>query len=219
MKGLYYFLLTFLYVLPLQASNRACANAADGQDLVHVRYNYGTLGLDVTKTNQEISNICHGDAAGCFHRNLGYMHSIKVSDKEFQARSEKCAAPEIEVTYDFSGAVIYVTKDYPPCATRAVFRHELQHFMIWKTSREWFLKDLRYSLKQAAIKQAVSCPNNGLCRTNSYHAIQVVAKQVENRWSKIEEQQHTLLDDIDHSDEYDVNYTVCTPYSLEVNLF
>ncbi len=218
MKGILFFSALLLYAAPLRATSYICSTAANDQDLVHIRYKYGTLKLDASKTTQEVSEICHDRAAGCFVY-CGFAGSISVKDKVFQAQGVKCVVPEVEVTYDFSGRVIYVTKEYTPCGTRAVFRHEMQHFMIWKTATEWFLKDLRFSLNQAVRKQAVICPKKGVCSANSYDVLKSVKAQVEKRWININRKQQDLLDEVDHDMDNDVNYTVCAPYSLEVKLF
>ncbi|MBR6355659.1 MAG: hypothetical protein IKR92_02285 [Alphaproteobacteria bacterium] len=219
MKGLWIFLATFLYALPLFAAERACADSALKENLVHISYNYGELGFDASKTTNEISQICQDNAAGCFRRNGG-VRTLEVKDKSFNVGRTRCIAPEIWVTYDFSGSAIFITKEYSPCSTRAVFRHELQHFLIWKTSRDWFLRHLQHAMKKMAQDLAFPCPSNTTrCSTNGYRSVKRAVEQVEDSWKKIEEGQHNLLDKVDHSDKDEVNYTVCAPYSLKVDLF
>lgn len=218
MLGRLFFLAIFLHTVPVAAADSVCRQVAEDQDFVHIRYNYGELGFDATKSLQEIDQICEDNAAGCFHGNFG-VRRLKVSDKTLRVRRDICVIPEVDITYDFSGATVYITRDYSSCATRAVLRHELQHFMIWKTAKEWFLKDLRYSLKQAVRDRVISCSHNERCSTVSYATLEKVVTQVETRWKKIETQYQTLLDTVDHSETEEVNYTVCAPYSLKVGLF
>ena len=218
MKGLLLILALFLYAHPSVAANYSCQKAAQSQNLVHIQYNYGKLGLDVSRTANEISQICQDNAAGCFHKKNAYRN-LTVKDTFFQAGSETCIAPSVDVFYNFSGSTIFVTKEYSPCATRAVFRHELQHFMIWKEAKEWFLKDLRYTLNQAVLKFASSCSGVGRCSTDSETKIRGMVAQVERRWNNIENQNQIMLDEIDHSVTDEVNYTVCAPYSLKVSSF
>ena len=218
MKGLLLILAFLLYAQPSGAANYPCQRAAQNKNFVRIWYNYGTLGLDVSKTENEISRVCQDNAAGCFHR-TPEKRRIAVSDTFFQAGSEKCVAPTVDIIYDFGGSTIFVTKEYSPCATRAVFRHELQHFMIWKEAKEWFLKDLRYSLNQTVLKFVASCSGVGRCSTASESKIRAVVAQVEKRWNNIENENQVRLDEVDHSVTDEVNYTVCAPYSLKVSSF
>ena len=117
------------YAAQAAAASYVCQQAADKEDLVHIRYNYGELGFDPSKSLQEINRICQDNAAGCFQGNTG-VRRLSVRDKTLRVNREKCVVPEVDVAYDFSGTMLYITKEHPPCAPRAVLRHEFQHFMI-----------------------------------------------------------------------------------------
>ena len=218
MKGLIIFCFCFLRTVALLAADESCKNIAKGKNIVNLSYNYGTLGFDVSKSVEEISAICTDNVAGCFVSNFG-KSSWTIEDKKITAGSYKCVVPVINITYDFSGAQIYTVNEGDACHKRAVLRHELQHFAIWKTSKEWFLKDLKYSLQNTALENAVHCPRAGRCRTNAEAVLEKVKLQVEQRWNKIERQNQLLLDQVDHSAKEQVNYPVCAPYSLKVDLF
>ena len=218
MKILFIFALSLFLILPKFSEAETCAQAASKENLVNLRYNYGTLGFDATKSTQEISAFCSDRAAGCFIHQSG-IGSWHVQDKIINIGGEDCVIPTVFVSYDFSGAKIYITKDHNPCEARAVLRHELQHFTIWKTSREWFLKDLKKSLQQAAAERARPCAPRVRCSTGSARALSKLINKVERRWYKIEERNQNLLDAADHSAVHQVNYPVCAPYSLKVGLF
>ena len=211
-------MLCFVQILPTFAAAETCAQAAMKEKLVNLSYNYGTLGFDASKSTQEVSALCSDSAAGCFVHQSG-IGNWRVQDKIINAGGKKCVIPVISISYDFSGATIYITREYNPCETRAILRHELQHFTIWKTSREWFLKDLKKSLQQAAAERAKPCAGGIRCSTGSLRALSAVINKVENRWSKMEERNQSLLDRVDHSAVHQVNYPVCAPYSLKVGLF
>lgn len=215
-------ILCFLYFLCFTLSTTAKANVCQSdeilQDNLKITFNYGKILFDVSKTTQEVSSICEDSAAGCFLRKEKGGKWI-VSDKIVKIGNQLCVVPHVSIIYDFSGSKIYVSREYDACKARAVLRHELQHFMIWKTSKEWFLKDLRYSLKNTIKKHAVLCSKNNSCSTHANSAISQTISQVEKRWEKIEEQNQYLLDSVDHSVTDQVNYPVCAPYSLRVNSF
>ena len=208
-----------MWISPTLAANGECVKAAMSQKLVNLRYKYGTLGFDASRTHQEVSSICSDNVAGCFiHRSLG-GGVWSIEDRSFDIGRQKCVAPVITISYDFSGANVYISRENNPCDMRAVLRHELQHFAIWKTTREWFLKDLKMSLLQTAAKRAKVCPQNGRCSTGSLRALSAAVNTVEKRWNNMENKNQELLDRVDHSAEQRVNYPVCAPYSLKVGLF
>lgn len=218
MKKFLWFCGFLCLALPATANNNLCQNAEVLKDAVKITYNYGELLFDASKTSQEISVLCQDNAAGCFqHKEKGGRWT--VVDTNVKVGNDVCVVPYINVTYDFSGSQIFITNEYDPCRTRAVLRHELQHFMIWKTTKEWFLKDLKYSLQNVVKNHAVLCPENNLCSTRASWQVRKTINQVERRWHKLEEQNQNLLDSTDHSATAQVNYPVCAPYSLRVGLF
>ncbi len=218
MRGLFIFILCFLISLPTYAANSVCEQVARTEKLVNLRYIYGTLGFDASKSEQEISALCTDNAAGCFLSQNG-VGTWSVTDKIVKSGNQNCVVPEINIEYDFSGARIYIMRDGDACRTRAVLRHELQHFTIWKTTREWFLKDLKQSLQQAAARLAVLCLPEKRCATDGMTYLSAVVQKVEQRWKNVERRNQDLLDSVDHSASQQVNYPVCAPYSLKVGLF
>lgn len=191
-----------------------CVRMAENMKLVTVNYNYGELRLDANNNTAEISQLCSDRAAGCFHGPSGLIINVDVTKVDVGA---SCQAFQIAVNYDFSGSKIYVTNEYNPCNTRAVLRHELQHFMIWKTSKEQLVRETKIALKRWSIQNIERIGDEE--RNTKNHAQGEVYKIVNglmSKWAKLEADNDKVLDDTDHDTTTEVNYSVCSQYELEI---
>lgn len=215
------FLLSVFIILETAASKvsaddhipLSCVRMAEKMKLVTVNYNYGELRLDASKNTAEVSEMCHDRAAGCFHNSSGTIGNVSVSKVDV---GSSCQAYHITVDYDFSGRVIYVTNEYNPCNTRAVLRHELQHFMNWKTSKEQLIRETKIALKRWSIEnmeQINSDASNS--RIYALREVYKIINRLMEKWFKVNEENDRMLDDTDHDKQTEVNYSVCAPYELQ----
>ena len=217
MFGRYLFLLGLSLSAVLFASSATaavsvsakCMEEAQKNPLVTLRYNYGGLSFDNTKSTQQISQSSGGNAAGCFHHNFG-KYSVQTTDKIVTTGRGQCAIPQIMADFDFSGAKIEVTSEYNSCKARSVLRHELQHFTIWKTAVEEMLEELKTELKKLALSKIRECKNGEYCSTYMREAAFNKVNAIVDKWSKIAEMNNDRLDEVDHNDKLDFNYKSCS---------
>ena len=195
-----------------------CLRAAEKMKLVTVNYNYGELKFDASKTAAQISQVCSDQAAGCFYSTSGSFRNIAVTPIEVDGG---CRTFQIKVDFDFTGSVLYITNEYGPCETRAVLRHELQHFMNWKASKEQVIRETKIALKRWSIKNMKECKKENECSSADYRygatseAAQIVSNILE-KWNAIGEKNNIQLDAVDHNVDKEMNYSVCAAYSLKI---
>lgn len=185
-----------------------CAEAAQEIPMVTLRYKYGRLGFDSSKSTQQVSQICGDKAAGCFHHSFG-TYKVQYKSKTIKASSRTCAIPQIVVDFDFSGSEIYITKDYTSCMARAVLRHELQHFTIWKTATEEMLKELKIELKNTALRGVKKCKTGEYCYADWNKEMFGKVSEIWKKWEKISKMNNERLDEVDHNDSTDFAYKAC----------
>lgn len=192
----------------------SCVRAAERTKLVTVNYNYGNLEI-IPKNMQEISRLCSENAAGCFLSGTGFVSSIDTKDIKIGS----CMTKQITVNLDFTGSVLYITSDYDPCNARAVLRHELQHFMNWKTSKEQLIREIKIALKRWAINNMQECRNGKACSMpwHSEAEIRSIVSNAMSKWFELGQKNDKMLDSIDHDHHTEVNYSVCAPYSFKVS--
>ena len=190
---------------------KKCQEAARRADPVKITYNFGVLNLDYSKSTAEVSASCKGNAAGCFHGNGSC--SWNYGNKSLQIGDYTCSFPKAHVICDFSGTYIDLTGEYDGCKARAVLRHELQHFMIWKTSKDNMIKEMKVKGIEFSVKNAEVC--DGYCRYSA-DSLANMLRKITDKWKAIEDANDKRLDEVDNNYDKEVNYTVCAPYSLEV---
>ena len=209
------FLLMFLWILPAKAltPQQICQAEAQKINQVILRYKYGDLDL-VQKSSAEISAECGDNAAGCC-RAAGGRYTIYAKPKIIKVENTVCLIPVVSLDYDFSGTYIEVTNEYEPCKTRAVLRHELQHFMIWKTGRELQLKQTKKLLTELAQEKITACTSNADCNHNYLSEFKNLVNVIAEKWGRIIHANNVKLDENDHDFNKEVNYRVCLPYSFK----
>ena len=220
MRTLFFLLTAFMIFLPSAVRAEAvpqhvikkCQDAVRKANPVKITYNYGDLKLDHSKSSMEVSKDCGGDAAGCFHGIDGCMWSYTIDG--LQIGDYYCFFPKAQVNCDFRGVYIDVRNDYAGCNARAVLRHELQHFMIWKTAKDNMIKEMKIKGNEFAIQNAIVCKSS--CGNYSADALSNELGKIQEKWRKISDINDKLLDDVDHDYDKEVNYKVCAPYSLEI---
>jgi len=181
--------------------------------LVKLRYNYGILSLDNTKTTEQVSQICSDEATGCFHHNFGRF-ALRATRKVVDIGGKSCIIPQILLEADFSGEVIYIANENDSCRTRAVLRHELQHFTIWKTAVENWLNETAVELKRLALQDVQDC-NQKRCLFDIQDKSWQAATELNKKWSRISEMNNLRLDEVDHDNKAEFARAVCVPYSLK----
>ena len=217
----FFFFWALLWVLPANAKSpqQICQEKAAGVQQVNIRYKYGKLGLKQV-SSAEISANCGDNAAGCCHSSGG-KYFVQTTFKTIQSGEILCVVPIVNVDFDFSGTYIEITDEYDPCETRAVLRHELQHFMIWKTGHEQQLLQTREKLAQLARQRVVACVAGDDCDyPYSKDEFGNLVQKIATRWQRVIKANNKKLDENDHDFEKEVNYRVCMPYSVKkISLF
>lgn len=191
---------------------KRCQETVRKADPVKITYNYGDLRLDYNKNTAEVSASCKDNAAGCFHGKGSCSWSY--NNRSLQMGDYICSFPVAHVTCDFRGTYIDLTNEYEGCNARAVLRHELQHFMIWKTAKDNMIKEMKEKGTEFAIQSAEVC--EGYCRNNSEDNLAEILRKIDSKWNAIKNVNDKRLDDVDHDHDTEVNYKVCAPYSLKV---
>ncbi len=188
-----------------------CVETAKKMKLVSINYNNGNLMLDNTKTTAQVGQIC-GDrhAAGCFKSALKYEE--KTKKKVIPAGGQFCIIPHITVDYDFSGSTVYVTGDYKACPARALIRHELQHFTIWKTATEKLINEVGKGLRKLALQYVELCNDKQKCDIDLHNAAWGYTQKISNKWQQVAEINNNRLDEIDHQDESEFAYRACASW-------
>lgn len=189
-----------------------CREAVRKEDPVKIIYNYGELQLDYSKNTEEVSKSCGDRAAGCFHGHGGCQWDY--GSRSMQISDYMCTFPYATVTCDFGGTRIDMTREYSGCSARAVLRHELQHFTIWKTSKEQMLKEMKISGTNFALQNIKVCKE--YCNNSSGDELAVELERIASKWKEIEKVNDRQLDETDHDYDKEVGYTVCAPYSLKI---
>jgi hypothetical protein len=217
----FFFFWALLWVLPANAKSpqQICQEKAADVRQVNIRYKYGKLGLK-QKSSAEISAYCGDNAAGCCHSSGG-KYFVQTTFKTIQSGEILCVVPIVNVDFDFSGTYIEITDEYDACKTRAVLRHELQHFMIWKTGREQQLAQTREKLGQLARQRITACVAGDDCdyQYSNDEFVNLVQK-IAAKWQRVIKANNKNLDENDHDFKKEVNYRVCMPYSVEkISLF
>lgn len=209
--GFLFGLLLTLYAPSVTAADsvsQECLEEAQKIPLVTLRYNYGNLGFDNTKSMQQIARSCGGNAAGCFHHNFG-QYTVQTSDKTVTTSSGQCVIPQIMADFVFSGIRIDITREYNSCKARSVMRHELQHFMIWKTAVEEMFGELKVELRNLALSKLRECKKGEYCSSHMRGEAFDKTEAIVKKWSDIAELNNSRLDEVDHNDKTDFNYKAC----------
>ena len=185
-----------------------CVEAAKNMKLVSVNYNNGVLGLDNTKTTAQVGKIC-GDAhaAGCFKFSVKYEESTNV--KFADIHGHRCVIPHITVDYDFTGSTVYLTGEYKACPTRAVMRHELQHFTIWRTAAAQMISEVGNGLKNLALQYVERCSDVPKCGVDLHKSAWSYTQKISDKWQQIAEMNNNRLDQIDHQGKSEFAYRAC----------
>ena len=189
-----------------------CREVVRKENPVKIIYNYGELKLDYSKNTEEVSKSCGDRAAGCFHGRGGCGYNY--GNRSMQIGDYVCTFPYATVTCDFSGTYVDLTREYSGCSARAVLRHELQHFMIWKTAKEQMLKEMKISGTNFALQNIKVCKE--YCNNSSGDELAEELRKIASKWKEIRNVNDEQLDKIDHNHDMEVNYTVCAPYSLKI---
>lgn len=209
-----FFLLTFLWLLPISAQAlsplQECQKEAENIKQVNIRYKYGKLNL-LQKSTAEISASCGDQASGCFHSSGG-KYTIETTQKIINHNKTVCVIPIVYLDYNFSGSYVEITNEYNACKTRAVLRHELQHFMLWKTGIEQQLAQTQKLLKKLAWQKITACSEDTRCNANYFSEFKYLVQNTAEKWHRIIEANNKKLDSNDHDFEKEVNYRVCIPY-------
>ena len=192
-----------------------CRKAVARQNPVRITYNYGELIFDSTKSIAEISRSCGNNAAGCF-KSLEKGCASTLQTKNIKINGYNCLYTVAEVICDFSGAHLDINGEYKGCNARAVLRHELQHFMNWKTAKENLVRELKEKLTTFVINNITVCKDD--CQHNIAYGFSKYKQKIENKWYLLKQANDYILDEVDHDYANQVNYTVCAPYSLEFGL-
>ena len=200
---------------------RQCREKAQKMKLTSVTYKFGKLIFDNTKSTAQVRQNCRSEgAAGCFehttaHYRYGVSDMVTVSAGRYT-----CIVPKLYADYSWVDAVIYMTREYNPCQRRVVLRHELQHFTIWKTAQNHILTESKQALNKLALDNIeVISAEDGKIIGNAYNLRTIVGQklhEINEKWNSISTKNNTLLDEIDHNMETEVNYRVCMPYSVEL---
>ncbi|MBQ8481436.1 MAG: hypothetical protein IJ532_02750 [Alphaproteobacteria bacterium] len=198
-----------------------CREEVKKANPIKITYNYGTLSVDYSKNTEEVSRDCGDKAAGCFHGKNGCYWAAGY--RNIQIGEYTCSYPHADIDCNFRGVYIDLTNEYSGCKARAVLRHELQHFMIWKTARENMMKEMKVYGTDFALRNIKVC--EGICHNKTYNElwenlrkIRDNLRKIRDKWYEIGNANDERLDEIDHNHDAEVGYTVCAPYSLEVNL-
>lgn len=215
-------LLSYLLIFPISYAKaeiipdyivEKCQKAVIKDNPVKITYNYGTLSLDLSKNTAEISKVCKTDAAaGCFQGK--YRQEMDMTPKNIKINEYICEYPVVSLHFNFTGSKIYITNEYKGCVARAVLRHELQHFMIWKTANDNMLSELKNKLPTIIAQNASIYRNNN---NFQYHQntdkimkiIYQIAGQIADKWDRIRNTNDAELDKVDHDFTTEVNYRVC----------
>lgn len=220
MRTLFFVLVAFIIFSPFtvkaedvpQHIIRKCQEMVRNANPVKIVYNYGDLKLDYNKNTAEVSASCKDNAAGCFHGKGGcyWYHGYK----NLLIGNYICNFPDAHITCDFRGTYIDLTNEYDGCNARAVLRHELQHFMIWKTAKDNMMKEMKVKGTEFAVQNAKVCSD--YCHDNSGDNLSKMLREIDNKWRAINYINDKRLDDVDHDHDTEVNYKVCAPYSFKI---
>ena len=201
---------------------KQCREKAQKMKLTRVTYKFGKLILDNTGSTSLVKQKClRESAAGCFeHTTARYRYGISGTET-FSIGRYTCVVPKLYVNYSWVDAHIYMTKEYNPCQRRVVLRHELQHFTIWKTAQNNILIESKRALKQLALDniKVISAEDDPRLVGSVYDIKALVGQKISDvnrKWNSIASSNNTLLDQVDHNMETEVNYRVCMPYSIEL---
>lgn len=186
----------------------ACVEAASKMKLVSLSYNYGTLGFDHSKTGAQVRMVCHADAAGCFFHSFGRRNVMAVR-QAVKVGNTYCLVPKITVDYDFSGSTVYVSKEYEACKARAILRHELQHFTIWKKATEEMLRELSIKLKKLALNDIKECSSSKQCNSNIMEKAVNLTAAITEKWETYSKKNNERLDEVDHNRSIEFAYNAC----------
>lgn len=216
-RTLFFLVFSFLFfaVSGVEASDipqwvtEKCRKAVIAANPVKVNYNYGELSVDYSKSDEEVTRDCKANAAGCFHGMVGegvsHSESAGISIGKYY-----CSYLTAGFNFNYRGTYIDLTRDYNGCNARAVLRHELQHFMIWKTAKEQMHRELKNTLTDFVVKNIKVC--EGHCDNNKMGEMFELARQIKKKWGDIEDINNKRLDEIDHNCKEQVNYKVCEPF-------
>ncbi|MBR2137131.1 MAG: hypothetical protein IJ852_04130 [Alphaproteobacteria bacterium] len=192
-----------------------CRQKVLAADPVKITYNFGELKLDNTKTTAEVSKSCGGhDAVGCFHSSR--VKKWRHQPRQIHIGDYVCHYNEIQVAYDFTGRSIDLSKEYDACGQRAILRHELQHFMIWKTSMNLMMKETKLLLVDQVAKDIKICSEEETYYADP-HKLYRIFEKIKQKWWNIVQENDQILDEVDHDFENEVNDPVCFPASLTVS--
>lgn len=191
---------------------KRCKKEVERIDPVRITYNYGELIFKANKNMKEISRTCGNNAAGCF-KSVGYGCTQKIQTKSIKVNGYNCYYTAADINCDFSGARLYITNEYKGCNARAVLRHELQHFMNWKTAKENLVMELKNKLTAFVLNSLTVCQKE--CYHDKDKYFREYKQKIEDKWSFILRANDIRLDEVDHDYANQVNYTVCAPYSLK----
>lgn len=211
-------LLSYLLIFPISYAKaeiipdyivEKCQKAVIKDNPVKITYNYKTLSLDLSKNTAEISKACKADnAVGCFIRGT-YHKEMDMTPKNIKINEYVCEYPVVSLHFDFTGSKIYVTNEYKGCAARAVLRHELQHFMIWKTANDNMLYELKNKLPTIIAQNAsIYRNNNNFQHHQNSDKIMKITYQIADKWDRIKNTNNAELDKVDRNHK-SVHNSVC----------
>ena len=187
----------------------ACVETAKNMKLVTLSYNYGILAFDHSKTRAQVKKICQqSHAAGCFIHSFG-SRQLTAARQAVKVGNTYCLMPHITVNYDFSGATVYVSKELDACPSRAVLRHELQHFTIWKKATEEMLRELGVKLKKLALNDVKECGSSKRCSSSIIEKADNLTTAITKKWEDYSNKNNGRLDEVDHDLNVEFAYRAC----------
>lgn len=222
MKILVTALIFYLFVFPFSDAKaervpnyiiKKCQKAVLNSNPVKITYNYGTLSLDLSKNDETIKKACRNDdVAGCFSA-VRKSFFPDITPQNIKINEYTCRYVNVDIDFDFTGTVIYVSNEYNGCNARVILRHELQHFMFWKTARENMLHELKNKLTTFVAQSAIVCRNTSYNHCN-YDTSKITAfiNNIVQKWGIIGDENDRALDEIDHDPKKQVNYVNCYNY-------
>ena len=215
-KNVFLFIGLFCSILCFGSLNEAraaddCVEEAQKMKLVSINYNNGSLMLDNTQPIEMVGKIC-GDthAAGCFKFSIKYSQRVDSAFK--RVGKHICLIPHITVDYDFSGSTVYIAKEYKDCKARALMRHELQHFTIWKTATEKMLDEVGNGLRKMVLQYVELCNEKKKCKINLQEKTWEYTQKITKKWENISTINNNRLDSIDHQEKSEFAYRACSSW-------
>lgn len=180
-----------------------------------VTYNWGKLELDYSKTFKELLERCGEEAGGCFDAGSSIRYFDSISEEFIQIGEYRCYYPVNNIDFDFSNfnRHVVVANEYSGCRAQAVLRHELQHFMIWKTGWEQMLIELQDTLLDQSLVFCKNCMDG-----STYTDIVPIVNRIYEKWKDIIDRNNARLDEIDHDYKKRVADKMCEVLAISTGL-